>query len=141
MLDAIKGRYEFPELERLALEQYKYWQPESVIIEAKASGLPLTYELRQMDIPVVNFTPSKGNDKHARVNAVAPLFESGMIYAPEQKFAEEVIEECASFPFGDHDDLVDSTTQAIMRFRQGGLLKHPEDYVDEKAEKPKRAYY
>ena len=141
LLDAIKGRYEFPELRRLELEQYKYWQPESVIIEAKASGLPLTYELRQMDIPVVNFTPSKGNDKHARVNAVAPLFESGMIYAPEQKFAEEVIEECASFPFGDHDDLVDSTTQAIMRFRQGGLLKHPEDYVDEKAEKPKRAYY
>ena len=141
LLDAIKGRYEFPELRRLALEQYKYWQPESVIVEAKASGLPLTYELRKMDIPVVNFTPSKGNDKHARVNAVAPLFESGMIWAPEQKFAEEVIEECAAFPFGDHDDLVDSTTQAIMRFRQGGLIGHPEDYVDEKAEKPRRVYY
>ena len=94
-----------------------------------------------MDIPVVNFTPSKGNDKHARVNAVAPLFESGMIHAPQQKFAEEVIEECAAFPYGDHDDLVDSTTQAIMRFRQGGLIGHPEDYVDEKAEKPKRNYY
>ena len=64
----------------LALEQYNYWQPDSVIVEAKASGLPLTYELRQMDIPVVNFTPSRGNDKHARVNAVAPLFESGMIW-------------------------------------------------------------
>jgi len=72
----------------------------------------------------VNFTPSKGNDKHARVNSVAPMFESGMIWAPEQKFAEEVIEECASFPFGDHDDLVDTTTQAIMRFRQGGFLPH-----------------
>ena len=141
LLDAIKGRYEFPELRRLALEQYQYWKPESVIVEAKASGLPLTYELRKMDIPVINFTPSKGNDKHARVNAVAPLFESGMIYAPEQKFAEEVIEECAAFPYGDHDDLVDSTTQAIMRFRQGGLIGHPEDYVDEKAEKPKRIYY
>jgi predicted phage terminase large subunit-like protein len=141
LLDAIKGRYEFPELRRLALEQYTYWKPESVIVEAKASGLPLTYELRNMDIPVVNFTPSKGNDKHARVNAVAPLFESGMIWAPEQKFAEEVIEECAAFPYGDHDDLVDSTTQAIMRFRQGGLIGHPEDYVDEKAEKPRRVYY
>jgi len=125
----------------LALEQYKYWQPETVIVEAKASGLPLTYELRKMDIPVVNFTPSKGNDKHARVNAVAPLFESGMIWAPEQKFAEEVIEECAAFPYGDHDDLVDSTTQAIMRFRQGGLIGHPEDYIDEKVEKIKRNYY
>ena len=141
LLDAMKGRYEFPELRRLALQQYKYWQPESVIIEAKASGLPLTYELRQMDIPVINFTPSRGHDKHARVNAVAPLFESGIIWAPEQKFADEVIEECAAFPNGDHDDLVDSMTQAVMRFRQGGLIKHPEDYVDEKTTKSKRVYY
>jgi predicted phage terminase large subunit-like protein len=141
LLDAVKGRYEFPELRRLALQQYKYWQPESVIIEAKASGLPLTYELRQMDIPVINFTPSRGNDKHSRVNAVAPLFESGMIWAPEQKFADEVIEECAAFPNGDHDDLVDSTTQAIMRFRQGGLIGHPEDYIDEDKPKRKRTYY
>jgi predicted phage terminase large subunit-like protein len=141
LLDAIKGRYEFPELRRLALQQYEYWKPESVIVEAKASGLPLTYELRQMDIPVINFTPSRGNDKHARVNAVAPLFESGMIWAPDQKFAEEVIEECAAFPNGDHDDLVDSTTQAIMRFRQGGLIGHPEDYIDEKKDPKPRTYY
>ena len=141
LLDSLKGRYEFPELRRRALEQYKYWTPETVIIESKASGLPLTYELRQMDIPVVNFTPSKGNDKHVRVNSVAPLFESGSIWAPEQKFAEEVIEECAAFPYGDHDALVDSTTQAIMRFRQGGFLPHPEDYKDEKREPMKREYY
>ena len=141
LLDSLKGRYEFPELRRRALEQYKYWTPETVIIESKASGLPLTHELRQMDIPVVNFTPSKGNDKHVRVNSVAPLFESGSIWAPEQKFAEEVIEECAAFPYGDHDDLVDSTTQAIMRFRQGGFLPHPEDYKDEKREPMKREYY
>ena len=92
LLDAVKGRFEFPELRRKALEQYKYWNPESVIVEAKASGLPLTYELRQMDIPVISFTPSKGNDKHVRVNTCAPLFESGMIWAPDQKFAEEVVE-------------------------------------------------
>ena len=141
LLDAVKGRFEFPELRRKALEQYKYWNPESVIVEAKASGLPLTYELRQMDIPVINFTPSKGNDKHVRVNTVAPLFESGMIWAPDQKFAEEVIEECAAFPHGDHDDLVDSMTMAVMRFRQGGLIKHPEDYVEEKTAPRKRSYY
>ena len=141
LVDAIKGRYEFPELRRIALDQYKYWNPESVIIEAKAAGLPLTYELRQMDIPVQNFTPSKGNDKHVRVNTCAPLFESGMIWAPDQKFAEEVIEECAAFPHGDHDDLVDSTTQAIMRFRQGGFLRHPEDYVLEKRAPRKFVYY
>jgi len=141
LLDAVKGRYEFPELRRTALAQYKYWAPDTVIVEAKASGLPLTYELRQMDIPVVNFTPSKGNDKHVRVNSVAPLFESGMIWAPEQKFAEEVIEECAAFPHGDNDDLVDSMTQAVMRFRQGGLIKHPEDYIDKKTPPRKKEYY
>jgi len=141
LLDALKGRWEFPELRRRALQQYKYWQPETVIVEAKASGLPLLYELRQMDIPVVSFTPSKGNDKHSRINAVAPLFESGMIWAPDQKFAEEVIEECAAFPHGDHDDLVDTMTQAVMRFRQGGLIKHPEDYVDEKQQPRRKVYY
>ena len=77
LLDAFKDRYEFPELRRVAYEQYLEWKPDMVIIEAKASGLPLTHELRAMDIPVINFTPSRGNDKHVRVNSVAPLFESG----------------------------------------------------------------
>ena len=142
LVDAVKGRYEFPELRRVALEQYNYWKPETVIVEAKASGLPLTHELRQMGIPVVNFTPSKGNDKHTRVNAVSPMFEAGQIWAPLSKtFAQEVVEECASFPFGDHDDFVDSTTQAVMRFRQGGLIDHPEDYIDEPQPRKKKSYY
>ena len=141
LLDAIKDRLEFPELRKLAKEQYDYWKPESVIVEAKASGLPLTYELRKMGIPVINYTPSKGNDKHARVNAVSPLFESGQIWAPDEKFAEEVIEECASFPYGDHDDLVDSMTQAVMRFRQGGFVSHPEDERDEPSIPHNRTYY
>jgi predicted phage terminase large subunit-like protein len=142
LLDSIKDRFEFPELRRIAYQQYQYWQPETVLVEAKASGLPLTYELRKMGIPVINFTPSKGNDKHSRVNAVAPLFESGQIWAPTHKeFAQEVIEECAAFPYGDHDDLVDSMTQAVMRFRQGGFVEHPEDYKDEALAKRKRNYY
>ena len=141
LLDSLKGRYEFPELRREALQQYDYWKPETVVIESKASGLPLTAELRQMGIPVVNFTPSKGNDKHARVNSVAPLFESGVIWAPDKKFAEEVIEECAAFPYGDHDDLVDSMTQAVMRFRQGGFVMHPEDYKDEPLIQREYKYY
>ena len=141
LLDSKKGRYDFPELKQVAYEQWKYWDPDTVIVEAKASGQPLTDELRKMGIPVVNFSPSKGNDKHTRVNSVAPLFESGMIWAPEQEFAEEVIEECAAFPFGDHDDLVDSTTQAIMRFRQGGFVLHPDDEKDEVLPQRKRNYY
>ena len=141
LLDSFKERLEFPELRKEALEQYRYWNPETVIVEAKASGLPLTYELRKMGIPVINYTPSKGNDKHARVNAVAPLFESGMIWAPDEKFAEEVVEECAAFPYGDNDDLVDSMTQAVMRFRQGGFIQHPEDEKEQKLPQVEREYY
>ena len=141
LLDSYKERVEFPELRKEAFRQYRYWNPETVIIEAKAAGLPLTYELRKAGIPVINYTPSKGQDKHARVNAVSPLFESGIIWAPDEKFAEEVIEECASFPYGDHDDLVDSTTQAVMRFRQGGFVTHPEDYKDEVLPRTERTYY
>ena len=141
LLDAFKERLEFPELRKEALEQYKYWNPDTVIIEAKASGQPLTYELRKLGIPVINFTPSKGQDKHARVNAVAPMFESGMIWAPDEEFADEVIEECASFPYGDHDDLVDSTTQAIMRFRQAGFVKMPDDYEETPLPRIDKEYY
>ena len=142
LLDAVKDRFEFPELRRVAYEQYKYWNPETVLIEAKASGLPLTYELRKMGIPVINYTPSRGNDKHTRVNSVAPLFESGQIWAPvDKEFAQEVIEECAAFPYGDHDDLVDSMTQAVMRFRQGGFVDHPDDYADESSPQVTKEYY
>ena len=142
LVDAYKARAEFPDLRRKALELYKYWEPETVLIEAKAAGLPLTFELRNMGIPVINFTPSKGNDKHSRVNSVAPMFESGKIWAPtEMEFAQEVIEECAAFPYGEHDDLVDSTTQAVMRFRQGGFIKHPEDYKDPKKPIRQMEYY
>jgi len=142
LLDAIKERLEFPELRRVAYQQYQYWQPETVLIEGKASGLPLTYELRKMGIPVINYIPSRGNDKHSRVNSVAPLFESGQIWAPVGKdFAQEVIEECAAFPYGDHDDLVDSMTQAVMRFRQGGFVNHPEDYKDEPLIRNNKVFY
>ena len=141
LLDAKRGRWDFPELKRKSMEEYKYWDPEMVIIEAKATGTPLLHELRQSGIPVVSFTPSKGNDKHTRVNSVAPLFESGAIWAPDKKFAEEVIEECAAFPFGDYDDYVDSTTQALMRYRQGYFVKLDDDFEDEPVYKEKREYY
>ena len=142
LLDAKKGRWEFPDLKRIAYEESKYWDPEVILVEAKAAGLPLTQELRSSGLPVVNFTPSRGNDKHARMNSVAPLFEAGLVWYPETSWAEEVIEEMAAFPFGEHDDHCDAATQALMRFRQGGFLTHPEDLVVERAEREvKRIYY
>jgi predicted phage terminase large subunit-like protein len=131
LLDAKRVRLDFPELKRLAYEEYKYWEPDCVLIEAKASGTPLTQELRRMGIPVTAYTPSRGQDKIARMNSVAPIFESGMVWAPDESFAEEVIEEMASFPFGDNDDYCDSATMALMRFRQGGFLSLQGDYPEE----------
>ena len=142
LLDAEKDRFEFPELRRVAHESFLFWRPQMVLIEAKASGIPLTHELSRMGIPVVNYTPSKGNDKHVRVNTVAPFFESGRVWAPMHKqYAQEVVEECAAFPNGSHDDYVDSMTQAIMRFRQGGFLLHPEDEKEEIKPREPRVYY
>ena len=89
LLDSKKGRWEFPELKAKALEEYQFWDPDTVIIEAKASGMPLTHELRNMGIPVVNFTPSRGNDKVTRVHSVSPLFEAGMVWAPDEVFGSK----------------------------------------------------
>ena len=127
LLDSKKGRWDFPELKQVTLDSYKFWEPDTVIVEAKASGLPLTHELRNMGIPVVNFTPSRGNDKISRVHSVSPLFEAGMVWAPDETFSDELIEEVASFPNGEHDDLVDSMTQALMRYRQGNFVRLPTD--------------
>jgi len=131
VLDSYKKRLEFPELKQVAQEFYQEWNPDVLLIEKRAAGAPLIYELRAMGIPISEYTPSKGNDKIARVNAVSPLFESGMVWCPETRWADELMDELASFPNGDHDDLVDSSTQALIRFRQGGFLPIPTDEPEE----------
>ena len=131
LLNAVKKRMEFPELKKKAYEEYQDWEPDSLIVEAKASGAPLIFELRAMGLPVQEFTPSKGNDKISRLNAVADIFASGRVWVPETRWAEELVEEVASFPSGEHDDLVDSMTQAMLRFRRGGFLRLATDYEDE----------
>jgi predicted phage terminase large subunit-like protein len=80
-----------------------------------------------MGIPVQEFSPSRGNDKIARLNAVSDLFASGRVWVPNRQWAEELVEEVASFPSGEHDDLVDSMTQALLRFRKGGFIRLDSD--------------
>jgi predicted phage terminase large subunit-like protein len=131
LLDAYKEKLEFPDLKRAAYEKYWEYEPDQMIVEAKAAGSPLIFELRAMGIPVTEFTPSRGQDKIARVNAVSDLFASGIVWCPATRWAEEVVEECAAFPAGDNDDLVDSTTQALLRFRQGGWIRSSMDEWDD----------
>ena len=142
LLDAMKRRMEFPELKSTAFSMYKEWEPDAFIVEAKASGAPLIYELRAMGIPVSEFTPSRGNDKIVRINAVADLFASGKVWAPATRWADEVIEEMAAFPNSDHDDLVDSSTQALIRFRKGGFVRLDSDEPEDMPSfKRKKSYY
>ena len=131
LLDAFKDKWEFPELKQEAMRSYKEWEPDAFIIEAKAAGGPLVYELRRMGIPVSEYTPSRGNDKFARLNSVTDLFASGKVWAPDTRWADEVIEEMARFPNAEHDDLLDSSVQALIRFRQGGFLRLQSDEEDE----------
>ena len=141
LLDAFKERMEFPELKKMAYEMYREWSPDTLIVEKKAAGAPLIYEMRKMGIPMSEYTPSKGSDKIARVNAISDLFASGLVWCPDKRWAEEVIEELASFPNGDHDDLVDSTSQALLRFRQGGFIQIPSDEEDGVFVPRKARYY
>jgi predicted phage terminase large subunit-like protein len=133
----------FPELKVVALKQYKEWEPDAFIVEKKAAGAPLIQELRALGIPVQEFSPSRGNDKMVRVNAVADLFSSGKVWAPDTRWAREVIEELAAFPVGEHDDYVDTTTQALLRFRQGGFIALDTDEKDDLAlfHRRKHEYY
>jgi hypothetical protein len=140
LLNSIKQRLEFPDLKKLVFEEYKDWEPDAFIVEKKSNGAALYQELRRMGVPVSEFTPGKGQDKIARVNAVADLFSSGIVWAPDKRWAKDVIEECNDFPSGANDDLVDSTTQALLRFRQGGFIKLPSDEPEE-AEYFKRKSY
>jgi predicted phage terminase large subunit-like protein len=131
LLNAIKRRLEFPELKNLVFEEYREWQPDSFVVEKKSNGAALYQEIRRMGVPVGEFTPGKGQDKISRVNAVSDLFRSGIVWAPDRRWAKEVIEECNDFPSGANDDLVDSTTQALLRFRQGGFIRLPSDEPEE----------
>ena len=131
LLNAIKKRLEFPELKELCIEEYKDWEPDSFIVEKKSNGAALYQEFRRMGIPVAEYTPGKGQDKISRVNAVSDLFRSGIVWAPDHRWAHEVIEECNDFPSGANDDLVDATTLALMRFRQGGFVRLPSDEAED----------
>ena len=141
LLDAFKDRMAFPDLKATALKHYKEWKPDAFIVEKKATGAPLIQELRAMGIPVQEFSPSRGNDKNVRLNAVSDLFASGKVWAPDTRWAREVIEEVASFPVGEHDDYVDTVSQALLRYRQGGFIQLDSDEREDQYFRPRRAAY
>jgi predicted phage terminase large subunit-like protein len=149
MLNAFKDRWEFPQLKEKALTSYREWEPDCLLVEKKAAGGPLIQELRQMGLFVEEFSPSRGTkmisrDKYARVNSITPLFHDGCVWAPDTRWAREVIEECAEFPVGEHDDYVDCVEMGLSRFRRGGFISLSDDEREDNAGYPRRksfSYY
>ena len=143
LLDAFKDRMQFPELKAEAFKQYKEWEPDALIVEKKSAGAPLIQEMRRTGIPIQEVSPSRGNDKITRINAISDLFASGMVWAPDTRWARDVIEELASFPNGDHDDFCDCISMSLLRFRQGGFITLDSDEKDEPSmfRRKTKAYY
>lgn len=143
LLNAVNVRVEFPELKELALKEYKEWEPDAFIVEKKSAGTQLYQELRRIGVPVQEFTPGRNTgDKIARMNAISDIIRSGMVWYPEgRRWAEQVIEQCVSFPYGSNDDLVDTTSMALARFRQGGFISLPSDFKDREYLSRRTTYY
>jgi predicted phage terminase large subunit-like protein len=144
LLNVVRKRMEYPDLKKVVLEEYESWKPDTFIVEKKSNGSALYQEMRRMGVPLSEFTPGRGQDKISRVNSITDLFSSGIVWAPDRRWAHELILECQEFPSGSYDDQVDSTTLALMRFRQGGFLRLPNDEpepVREFRSRRKQGYY
>lgn len=117
LLDVWRGKVEFPELKRIAMSLAERDHPAAVVVEDKASGQSLIQELqRNTRLPVIPFKIDR--DKVARAESVTPLIEAGKVLLPESaSWLYDFMEELSSFPTGEHDDQVDSTTQALNYMR------------------------
>ena len=145
LLESIRERLEFPDLKQMALRMYKEWELDDFIVEKKSSGTPLFQELRNIGIPVNEYTPHRGTgNKLARLNSVADIIKAGMVWYPDGiRWALQVVDEVAAYPNGENDDTVDTTIMALMRFRNGGFIRLPSDYDDAESTwmPPRKAAY
>lgn len=127
LIEAWRGRVDYPTLRAEATKAYREQQPDCVLIEKKASGQSLIQDMRRAGIPVAEYQPDR--DKVSRAYAVQALLENGQIYYPTRRWADEVITECEQFPNGMTSDYVDTCTQAWLRIRNSGMLIAPEPKV------------
>ena len=141
LLGNIKGRFEYPELRKLAQQLYNSNKPDVCMVEKKASGQSLIQDMRRSGLPVMEYTPDR--DKVARVYAASPILEAGRLWIPKnKKWSEDLIEELIRFPNAAHDDQVDAMTMAIHYMKESWHLTHPDDPDFEDGPKStKRTYW
>jgi len=141
LLGNVKGRYEYPELRRLAQRLYADNKPDVCMIEKKASGQSLIQDMRRAGLPVMEYTPDR--DKVSRVYAASPIMEAGRVWIPgNKKWSEDLIEELIRFPNAAHDDQVDAMTMAIHYMKESWHLEHPDDPEwEDEPKQPSRTYW
>jgi predicted phage terminase large subunit-like protein len=143
LLGNMKGRYEYPELRRIASQEYRKHRPDICIVEKKASGQSLIQDMRKSGLPVLEYTPDK--DKVSRVYSASPMFESRRVWLPKDRsWSNDLFDELIGFPYAQHDDQVDACIMAVHYVKESWRLLHPEDKKwldDEDRRKTKRVAY
>jgi predicted phage terminase large subunit-like protein len=107
-------------------------RPDRVLVEAKASGQSLIQDLRLAKVPVVSYNPGMA-DKVSRAHQAAPTLELGLLWVPESgknkghpvSWASSFMKQVGKFPVAEHDDYVDTMTQAIIYFKNDGWFELP----------------
>tara|TARA_R110002020_G_scaffold3279_1_gene14876 strand:+ start:174 stop:1712 length:1539 start_codon:yes stop_codon:yes gene_type:complete len=140
LLGNIRGRFEYPELRRLAQKLYNQHKPDVCMIEKKASGQSLIQDMRRSGLPVMEYNPDR--DKVSRVYAASPIIEAGRLWIPtNKKWSDELIEELVRFPNAAHDDQVDAMTMAIHYMKESWHLTHPDDPEWEEEPRERKSTY
>ena len=143
ILERLNERLEFPDLKTEAIGHNVQWSPDYTLIEKKASGHSLLQELRRSGISLRAVNPGT-KDKVFRAHMVSQVLKDGRLWYIPRNWAYEVIEQCAKFPVGEHDDLVDCIVMLLAYLRRMGYIELDDD---EKAEEmnlfkqPKKPIY
>ena len=125
VLEYSRFKLDFPDLIENALESYREYKPDRVVVEKASSGIPMYQEFRKRGIPVSPIRPQ--GTKYSRADAATILLSQGVVYYPDRRWAQDLIALCAAFPAGEEDDSVDSAVQGINYARRMMLLETPDD--------------
>lgn len=166
LLDAWDEHMAYPQLRAKVLDDFsleykansvlgaapvKSRKADRVLIEQKGSGQSLLQDLRQGNVPVVGYNPGNA-DKIARAHQVTPIIDRGLVWIPEStknpgnfvSWAAGFIKQLSRFPVAEHDDYVDTFTQAMIFLKDQGWfdLQRAKDRENEgpPPEKPVNPY-